>query len=438
MPAFQGKNLVTVLKFLVLVTVVAIGFMGVLAGRGLFADGANFLLHILNSKDFYVVDRPRLFVHLITQFPLILSLRAGVDSLNTLVLIHSASLIAPVLICWLIAFLIHFRTKYFWPLVIGFSLSYLTSGFFAIGEYNLTYALAALCLALLLQSNSKIIGQLALVLASFALLRSYEAMVFLGPPLFLIALHNLLQREKDSLFIQKLGLSLAAFLFSAASTISAWSILFPREPANMDSAGKSIYLVSTEHFIFATSMLVIYIALHIRFKAIFKYILVSISIFACFYYLLTPQLWVTPGDHYSFRALSGSIIFGFSFLFLAMVRLKVFDLSNSYFSSIVIFALFMSLSFPFVAQTEQFYSWAKKFEQVALQTEGWIPSDQIQGLSDSKFYWSWSNPSLSAVLRGNYGGGILNKSTYKGWQPFDPLKTEDNPLKYYKKNLNFY
>ena len=83
------------LKFLVLTTVVAVGLLGVLAGTGLYADGSNFLLHILSSKTFFHPDNARLFVQLITQFPLVLSSKGGVDDLNQLVVIHSASLIAP-------------------------------------------------------------------------------------------------------------------------------------------------------------------------------------------------------------------------------------------------------------------------------------------------------------------------------------------------------
>ena len=52
---WEDKNLVAMLKYLILMTVVAIGFMGVLVGRGLFADGSYFLLNILSSKVFLIL-----------------------------------------------------------------------------------------------------------------------------------------------------------------------------------------------------------------------------------------------------------------------------------------------------------------------------------------------------------------------------------------------
>ena len=51
------------------------------ARRGFFADGAWFLVHILETRDFFVSNDPtRLFMYWFTQFPTVLAIRLGVPT----------------------------------------------------------------------------------------------------------------------------------------------------------------------------------------------------------------------------------------------------------------------------------------------------------------------------------------------------------------------
>ena len=108
--------------------------------------------------------------------------------LNFLIRLHSLGLIAIPLGFWISALLLHIRKNSFWLLALAFAVSYLSSGFFAAGEYNITYAMTTFCAALILRRNISLTSAVVLVVIAIALMRSYEAMVFLGPLLFSISI----------------------------------------------------------------------------------------------------------------------------------------------------------------------------------------------------------------------------------------------------------
>src|SRR5262245_3015500 len=71
-----------------------VGILHTLKYVGLYADGANFLLQILLSQNFYYADGYRTGVYYITQWPVLLALRLDQSSLGTLAGVHSAALTA--------------------------------------------------------------------------------------------------------------------------------------------------------------------------------------------------------------------------------------------------------------------------------------------------------------------------------------------------------
>ena len=67
----------------------------------------------------------------------------------------SLGLIAIPLGFWISALLIQTKTCFFWLFVAAFSVSYLSSGFFAIGEFNIAYAMVAFCASILLKEKHR-------------------------------------------------------------------------------------------------------------------------------------------------------------------------------------------------------------------------------------------------------------------------------------------
>lgn len=438
-PASAAVSLPRAAEWLVFVTVAATGVLGVFVARGLYGDGSLFLLNILRNEGFWDYDPARSFAQFVTQSPVVLAVRLGVRDLDTLVHVHSFGLVALPVLAWLVAFLLAFRTPLFWFTTLAFSVSYLTTGFFAIGEFNLTYALSTLCCVLLLRAESGTGAAIALVLCAFALTRAYEAMVFLGPLLFALSIRRLLDDETRKSPPRVVAVAAASFLFSGASALAAWSILNPRDPGNLAGATNFAQVIGSAHFGFMVLMLLVYGVLYFVHRPILRAFLALLAVAASIAYLANADLWPAPQAHYTFRSVSGLLLF--SVLLLAVIapllrgrdRTRWRPFSPLPLScAVVAFALFVGMSIPVLVTTFRFGEWIRDFESAAVAAKRWIPIDETPvyrggGLYDG-FSWPWANPALSLILRGNHDAGLLNHSGYEGWQPFEPERMSGNPL----------
>ena len=113
---------------------------------------------------------------------------------------------------------------------------------------------------------------------------------------------------------------------------------------------------------------------------------------------------------------------------------------NTIATGFIVTTLLMTLFIPFYVETFGFADWARKFESVALNQTGFVPISKT-GIYDGPglygFDWGWTNPSLSIVLRGNAGGGILDNDE-EAWKPFAPEELNENPLGEFEKRGKLY
>src|ERR1700752_420230 len=74
--------------------------------RGMFADGSNYVVHILASEDFFLLEPARKLVQVLQQSLLVLGIRAGVTDLPTLARLFTLGTLGwPIILtasCWLI------------------------------------------------------------------------------------------------------------------------------------------------------------------------------------------------------------------------------------------------------------------------------------------------------------------------------------------------
>src|SRR5947209_10571322 len=74
--------------------------------RGMFADGSNYIVHILTSEDFFFLEPARKLVQLLQQSLLVLGIRSDVTDLPTLVQLFTLGALGwPIILtgsCWLI------------------------------------------------------------------------------------------------------------------------------------------------------------------------------------------------------------------------------------------------------------------------------------------------------------------------------------------------
>lgn len=180
-----SKRRVVLLNYAVLSFVLILGVSGVYAARGLHGDGAFYLLSILTQEKFISDEAARQHVLALTQFPAVWAMHLGCQDLKLLIRVHSIGLILLPIAFWFFALALQNGSNRFWLMLIAFSATYLSSGFHANGEYNLTYAMVALCASIILKKSISNWLALVMLVAAFALIRSYEAMVYLGPLLIL-------------------------------------------------------------------------------------------------------------------------------------------------------------------------------------------------------------------------------------------------------------
>ena len=199
--------------------------------RGMFADGSNYVVHILASEDFFLLEPARKLVQLLQQSLLILGIRSGVTDLPTLAKLFTLGALGwPIVLtasCWLILP----REEKGWiigPLINLVALCPMTS-LAAIGEGMIASCLLWIIFFLVLFRTRTIWGAILAVslTALGAVTHESAAVFFVG--IAAIAIMGM----RGSSAVQRLthfAISTAA-IWSACYLISV--ILYPRDPVNL-------------------------------------------------------------------------------------------------------------------------------------------------------------------------------------------------------------
>src|SRR5580765_1373518 len=158
--------------------------------RGLFVDGANFLVHIVRQEAFFDFYMPRVFAMILGQIPIMTAVTLGVTDLHLLARMLSLGLFGLPTIFYTLA-LHHAKDD---PILLAIVLAaiglvFMTTSFFIVGEYDTLYAIVTLMgVRLATAERLTIPDGLALALLALLSIRIYETMIYLGPLLCLIIL----------------------------------------------------------------------------------------------------------------------------------------------------------------------------------------------------------------------------------------------------------
>jgi hypothetical protein len=152
--------------------------------RGLFWDGAAFLVSIVDTGTFHDFYPARAHVGYITQLPVLIALKCGVTNLKVLAMIQTAALFAlPVGLYHFAMFRVRHDALLLAAVLVVIALVYMPTSFFIIGEYNVLYAAATAAFAVVLTVDTRYRKTDAYFLCALAVMSvcSYEAMVYFGP-----------------------------------------------------------------------------------------------------------------------------------------------------------------------------------------------------------------------------------------------------------------
>src|SRR5580692_340485 len=151
--------------------------------RGLFVDGANFLLHIARQETFFDFYLPRLFAMIVGQIPVMTAVTMGVTDLHLLARLLSLGLFSLPTIFYTLALHRAKDDAVLLAIVIAaIAIVFMTTSFFIVGEYNTLYPVTIL-IAVRLATADRLTwpDAIVLVLVSMFAIRIYETMLYLGP-----------------------------------------------------------------------------------------------------------------------------------------------------------------------------------------------------------------------------------------------------------------
>lgn len=425
-------------RWVVVLTVGALAALSVLAAKAMLADGSYAMLGILQRGGYLDFDRARAFAMQIVQTPAVLAIKAGERDVITLIYLFSLGLVGIPALLWIAALMMQWRSNLFWMLVAAFCATHLTSGFCSIGEYNLAYALTALCFAIMLRPALGPVNAISLVLAAFALVRAYESTAYLGPLLAVIAADRLRRGFRSMHRVEIAALATGSVLFAAGTAVAIWSILHPRDPGNLAHASKLSWALTNVHVIYTVLMIGSCVAAS-SFGPRARFALVSVALTASVAYIVFPSVWNTAEMTYTSRTVSGLMLLAvLAASWWLHRRASGNETTRPTPLSAIAMMLFVALAIPVFVHTWRFGAWLKSYERVAVARTDWIPIDSVAVGQDggylAGYQWGWTSPSLSIVLRANHDGGLLNSPSYRGWDPFDPRTLGQNPLRGYRRD----
>jgi hypothetical protein len=414
------------LKLASLTAIVLIGVFGVYAARGVFADGAYFLVEMLPRGGLYIFDPPRAYVQILMQAPVALAIWCGVLDLNSLIRWHSFGLVGVPLLFWLGALVMHYKSRLFWFFLMAFTVTYLRSNFFAAGEYSTAYGITAFCAAVLLRQQISHAQTVLMVLMAIALTHSYEVTLISGVFLAVLAAIRLYKVPTDRLSVQVLVLlSLVIFLISAY--VGGRSALFERAYNSKSAANLSA--MTEIHILYLAAMPMLITLLCTDYARRFRALLLGNILLIAVLYVLYTFRW----DHsnisfgffsYAYRTLCCFLLLGVLSLATALrfwpqlFNLPLSPNGTTRHLAIGAIAFFATMTGLMLYHTHGYYQWAQRFEQEAIALQMHTPINQTginpNGNYTNGYNWGWANPSLSILLRGNAEAMVLNHIDNRG------------------------
>jgi hypothetical protein len=420
---------IRLLKPFVIVTIFLIGATGVYAARGMYSDGSFWLVEMLPRGGFYFFDPHRLYVQALVQAPVALAIWLGTLDLNTLIRIHSFGFVGVPLVFWMGALILQYKDRLFWFFLMAFAVSYLRSNFFAAGEFSVAYAMTAFCASVLLRQKITLLHAVLMVVTSIALTHSYEATLFLGSFLAVLAAIRLAKIPNESKIVRVLIL-VSVVIFSISVYVGARSTFFQRSYDGKGAANLSALFEI--HLLYLMIVPTLIASLCVGYLKSYRTLLLSTALVLAGMYSAYVFRWETGNISfgyysYAYRVLCCFLLIGVLSLgalirfWPDLLKANVTGATRDWYLAIGASVFFLSMSCLMVYHTYGYYKWAQRFEReaIALQTHTPIDKTKINtGHGWTQGYnWMWGNPSTSILLRGNAEALVLNNSKHQGPEP---------------------
>jgi hypothetical protein len=414
-------------------------FHNALASRALFWDGASFLVNVLDSGRFHDFYAARAHVDWLTQVPVLIAVEWGVRSTDLLAIIYTATLFALPTAFYHFALM---RVRHD-PILVAAVLAviatiYLPTSFFIVGEYNVAFACVTASVAVAVTGNGRSRGDAALLLVFGVLcLRSYEAMIYLGP--LVAAVIVWATRRSDDAVVRTLGI-LSCLAFLGAAIVSAITIAdYWDHPHFMKVRSTSVDFWQNMQFAIPLSGFLICAIQGMRRPAWLQgrgplYVMgtiVALLAISPWWRDVHPPSILYPPSHYVARQAAGILLAALlAGMWVQAARSDpppVFEAVRppeiAHRLVLTMAALVLAAAVPDIALTRLWSGYLDRLQAVVNERDGIVRAETLplHDWPSKLFFQDWSYPALSALVSRTPGRAyVVSDQDYLSNPPFEP------------------
>lgn len=411
--------------------------------RCLCADGVFFFQNILEWQWFMIGDYARQFSHYLTQWPVVLAIRAfNVQDMGVLSIVYGASLYAVPLVTlalcgWLVprsaAFYLLFPTFAFVYFAINSSLYVISESHVAVG----CFWVVLFYLLFTVPNRPSRLQTLVATLTAFASVRTYEFYFFLGPLLSALALWRSRQEVARSQRDVRLSLYGIALMGLVSAGVGFFYLFFNPNRSIFTVDQGAIKALAFDPTAFLSSMLLGLFVLSTfwkpgsgRWLASRGAMASAVLIGAALGLLPLSERFLWSGLHQGARALNLIVPFGLAIVMVMHLRLRpaVASASGSRpaWATLLVCMLAWNATWQVVV-SRRWVDHLDQFARVLSHGEGLV-NVQDTPLEGSHFVWGWTLPSMSIILSG-FGTGDVHSIVHapREWHPFHPDMESEQP-----------
>ena len=406
----------------------------VMSGRCLYGDGSHEFVRVLEAGTFVPLLGLRNYASNCYEFFLVVAIKLGITDLGLLRIAFGLGCFLP----WPVALWVchRFAPRHFWLVVLACAGGYMNAAFLAVGEHVIAHAFFWICLFALLYVRplTPLAGGL-LLLSAVILCRSYESLLFLGPPLAGIALWRAAGRPVR--WVERLTLLVASVCFLVATATSLRGTLFPEVPGNLSGFKQGLLseLLSPSWtfgwslgwtLLFPGLMVSPTLRRDLSSKWLQGLLAAGLAVWGLGPILLPGLLM--PRTQHSDRFLE--LLVPLALLPVALLLAWRPDGLQPYRTWLVRFSASFLLAQALwqLSATWQWTGFVGTLRGVLASRTGPLPvaaTPIAAGVIDGQalnFDWWWANPSLSIVLSpGGQVRSMLMPPSPQKWEPFNPL-----------------
>lgn len=407
----------------------------------LFDDGGPYVYWLMSDQRPMTWDAGRRLGMLITQFPVVVGIHAGVRNVGVISRLLGFGLYLPPVVgtitCLWIA---RDRVEYMiFPLLSVFSVTSSTD-FFIISEGNaLTALFWPLVFLFTLEEKWSRQAWLGAVLFAFPTLRCYESMILLGPILAGLAAWRAWKAHRAGDKAARNGFLVFALYFTAGIAVGARWTIHPRQVENLENFTEAIRFYTDGagnwHLLGLLSVagvgLVSALFLVGDWNSRFARLMLTAFAIASVIGALSPWIWphsVVPMLHARARTLNAFVPPLLALVLLYTMKYPVSRQRLRYAYTAV--ALLAAAQFAWHVQaSRQWTNYLDVFRNEVATHEGLVPFDstslilpEVNGHPIANLNGDvWEMPVLSILLSpGGRVQAMIAVPHYKGFQPFDP------------------